>query len=380
MKTVDLIMKIWNQNDHWRWIAACAIALTVLALALTARRWMRSRYRLLAGTERVEIMELPLQLASKTSTAFLIVAALYSGISSLSLPPGLKSGAARIFTVVSFWQVGVWGSAAVLLWLTARRQSAVEGDRAAAGSLGIIGFVLRGLVWTLILLLALENLGVDVTALVAGLGVGGIAVALAVQNILGDLFASLSITLDRPFVVGDFVIVGDYMGNVEQIGVKSTRLRSLGGEQIIMSNADLLSSRVRNYGRMAERRVVFSLGVTYETHREKLKRIPTIIREAIERQEGTRFERSHFSKYGDFAIEFETVFHVLSPDYTRYMDIQQAIYFDVHEAFEREEVEFAYPTQKLWLAGEAADKNAEIASQARIERTDVRQQRSSSGS
>ena len=134
-------------------------------------------------------------------------------------------------------------------------------------------------------------LGVDITALVAGLGIGGIAVALALQNILGDLFASLSITLDRPFVVGDFLIVGDFLGTVEYIGIKSTRLRSLSGEQIIMANADLLGSRVRNYGRMAERRVVFTINVTYETTAEVLERIPALIREIVAAQPGTRFDR-----------------------------------------------------------------------------------------
>jgi small-conductance mechanosensitive channel len=201
-----------------------------------------------------------------------------------------------------------------------------------------------------VLLLALDNLGVDITALVAGLGVGGIAVALAVQNVLGDLFASLSITLDRPFVLGDFIIVGDYLGNVERIGVKSTRLRSLGGEQIIVSNADLLNSRVRNYGRMDERRVLFTLGVTYETPRKKLERIPAMVREIIEHQQHARFDRCHFAKYGDFALGFEAVYYVLSPDYNLYMDIQQAINFAIHAAFEDAQIEFAYPTQKLWMA------------------------------
>jgi small-conductance mechanosensitive channel len=351
MDTINLFAKVWTQNGRWEWVVASAIALGVLLLTLGARRWLRRRYRKLAETEQVELIELPLEIASKTGTLFLSVASLFAGLAVLRLPATLRDGSTSAFTVVAFWQLGIWGSAAVLAWLRGRRSAAaVESDRAAVGSLGIIGFVLRAAVWTLILLLALENLGIDVTALVAGLGVGGIAVALAVQNVLGDLFASLSITLDRPFVIGDFVIVGDYMGTVEQIGVKSTRLRSLGGEQIIMANADLLDSRVRNYGRMAERRVVFSLGVTYETPREKVNRIPAIIRERVERQQGTRFDRSHFSKFGDFALEFETVYYVTSPDYTRYMDLQQAIYFDILEAFERDKIEFAYPTRKLWLA------------------------------
>jgi len=350
MESANLVTNVWMQNGRWEWLVASGIAVGALLLTFGARRWVRRRYRKLAETKQVELIELPLEIASKTSSLFLAIASLSAGLSLLRLPAALRDGSTSAFTIVAFWQLGIWGSAAVLAWLRARRRVAVESDQAAVGSLGIIGFVLRAAVWTLILLLALENLGINVTALVAGLGVGGIAVALAVQNVLGDLFASLSITLDRPFVVGDFVIVDDYMGTVEQIGVKSTRLRSLGGEQIIMANADLLNSRVRNYGRMAERRVVFSLGVTYETPRDKLKRIPAIIRDRVERQQGTRFDRSHFSRFGDFALEFETVYYVLSPDYTQYMDLQQAIYFEIHEAFEREKIEFAYPTRKLWLA------------------------------
>ncbi len=177
------------------------------------------------------------------------------------------------------------------------------------------------------LLLALDNLGVDVTALVAGLGVGGIAVALAVQSILGDLFASLSIVLDKPFVIGDFIIVGDLLGTVENVGIKTTRVRSLSGEQLIFSNADLLNSRIRNYGRMYERRVVFTVGVTYDTPRHKLE---------------------------DFSLDFETVYYVQDPAYNLYMDIQQAINLELYQRFADEGIEFAYPTQTLFLAKETA--------------------------
>ena len=175
--------------------------------------------------------------------------------------------------------------------------------------------------------------------------------ALAVQNILGDLFASLSIVLDKPFVVGDFLAVGEHLGSVEKIGLKTTRLRSLSGEQLVFSNTDLLKSRIKNYGRMFERRVAFKIGVTYETPREKLKRIPRIIREIIQGRENTRFDRSHFQEYGAYSLNFETVYYVLSPDYAVYMDIQQDIYFELHERLEQEGVEFAYPTQKLFLEG-----------------------------
>jgi small-conductance mechanosensitive channel len=214
--------------------------------------------------------------------------------------------------------------------------------------------VVRLALWSVILLLALDNLGVDVTALVAGLGVGGIAVALAVQNVLGDLFASLSIVLDKPFVIGDFVNVGELVGTVEHIGLKTTRVRSLSGEQIVFSNADLLGSRIRNFGRMYERRVVFTIGVTYQTPRSKLIAIPRIIREAVEARQKTRFDRSHFKEYAASSIDFETVYFVLDPNFNAYMDIQQEINLQIHERFEAEGIEFAYPTQTVFLAQASA--------------------------
>jgi small-conductance mechanosensitive channel len=205
----------------------------------------------------------------------------------------------------------------------------------------------RALVWAVVGLLVLDNLGVDVTALVTGLGIGGVAVALALQNVLSDLFASLSIVLDKPFVVGDFIVVGDSMGSVEHVGLKTTRLRSLSGEQLVVSNSDLLGSRIRNYQRMSERRAVFQLGVTYETPPDKLRAIPAILRAVIEAQSATRFDRSHFKSYGAFSLDFETVYYVLTPDYNRYMDIQEAINLELLRHFTAHGIEFAYPTSTV---------------------------------
>jgi small-conductance mechanosensitive channel len=215
----------------------------------------------------------------------------------------------------------------------------------------LVGFVMRLVVWTAVLLVLLDNLGVDITALVAGLGVGGIAVALAAQNILGDLFASLSIVLDKPFVVGDFIAIGEFLGSVEHVGLKTTRLRSLSGEQVVFSNADLLGSRVRNYGRMFERRVLFSLGVTYQTPPDKMRRIPVMIREIVESQDRVRFDRAHFQGFGDFALLFEVVYYVLSREYNVHMDIQQSINMTLLERFAAEGIEFAYPTQTVFVSG-----------------------------
>jgi small-conductance mechanosensitive channel len=173
---------------------------------------------------------------------------------------------------------------------------------------------------------------------------------LGLQNILGDLFASLSIVLDKPFVVGDFLTMGEHLDSVEKVGLKTTRLRSLSGEQLAFSNNDLLGSRIRNFGRMFQCRVVFNLGVTYQTPRDKLQIITTIVRKAVKSEENTRFDQSHFSKYADFPLNFESVYHVLSADYNRYMDIQKSICLEINERFEEEGIDFAYPTQTLFVS------------------------------
>jgi small-conductance mechanosensitive channel len=231
----------------------------------------------------------------------------------------------------------------------AHRERRLKEDPASVTTISALGLLARVVVWVLVILLILTNAEVKIGPLLAGLGVGGIAVALAVQTVLKDLLASLSILLDKPFVVGDFLIVGDLMGAVEHIGLKTTRIRSLSGEQLVFSNNDLLESRVRNFGRMRERRVVFKLGVTYQTTRDQLAKIPGIIKAAIASQAKTRFDRSHFNEYGNFSLNVETVYYVGVPDYNTYMDVQQAINLAINEQFEKEGIEFAYPTQTIFL-------------------------------
>jgi small-conductance mechanosensitive channel len=330
--------------------SAVAAAIGAFLALWLVRGLLRRKYARLAATEAIELLEIPLQTASRTTLPFLLVVAAAAGAMAFGVEGRAAAAVQKVVTIAFFWQAGLWVSTALVAWLDHRRKVTLTEDKAVAGSIGIIRFVARLAVWAMVLLLTLDNLGVDITALVAGLGIGGIAVALALQNVLGDLLASLSIALDQPFVIGDFVIVGEHMGTVEYIGIKSTRLRSLTGEQIVMSNADLLSSRLRNYGRMYERRVVFTLGVTYETPRDKLRRIAPLLREIVEAQEGVRFDRAHFAKYGSYSLDFEIVYHVQSPDFGRYMDAQQAINFRIHEAFEALGVEFAYPTQTLRVA------------------------------
>ncbi len=207
----------------------------------------------------------------------------------------------------------------------------------------------RVILWAVAGIILLDNLGVKVTALIAGLGISGIVIGFALQAILKDLFNYFVIFFDRPFEIGDFIVIGDYMGTVEHVGLKTTRVTSLGGEQMVFSNTDLTDSRIRNYKKMEKRRVVFSLGVTYDTDSQQLKEIPGIIAEIINGTENTRFDRTHFFSYGDFSLIFEIVYYVMSNDYTVYMNIQQEINFRIKEEFEKRGIEFAYPTQTLYL-------------------------------
>jgi small-conductance mechanosensitive channel len=340
---------IFFGNSLWQWAIAGAIAIGVLIVLLFLRSLVRAQYDRLAKTPHKELIELPLQVVSRTTTLFIVIAALFAGLQAVVLPLKLAALSVTIFTIAAFWQAGLWATTFVLGSLQRRAERDMATDRAALGTLGIIGFIARVTIWAFVLLLTLENLGIQIRPLLAGLGIGGIAVALALQNVLGDLFASLAITLDRPFVVGDALAVDDFNGTVEYIGVKSTRLRSLSGEQIIIPNANLMSSRMRNHSRLRERRVVLTISVSQETSATKLAGIPKLLRSLIEEHQDTRFDRAHLAKIAQASFDFEAVYFVTTPDYNRHMDIQQAIILRLLETFERDDIAIAYPNQRLTL-------------------------------
>jgi small-conductance mechanosensitive channel len=208
---------------------------------------------------------------------------------------------------------------------------------------------IRTIVWIIGIIFLLDNLGFDISAVVASLGIGGVAIALASQGVLQDLFSYFSILFDRPFELGDFIIVGDYLGTVEYVGIKTTRLKSISGEEIVIANTDLTSSRIRNFKRMKQRRIVFQFGVTYETTKEQLEIIPNLVKNIIENTQNTTFDRAHFSSYGDFSLNFEVVYFINSNDYYQYMDAQQQINLKLKEEFAKQKIEFAYPTQLNYL-------------------------------
>lgn len=345
-----LSTSVFLGNDLRHWGVALVVGVATMFLVLAAVRLLLPRLARLASRTRTDWDDLVVAALANTKWFFPTALGLAAGAVTLDLPPRIDRIVAVVTVVASLVQAGVWSTTALRSWLERYQRARFETDRGAATTVAAIGFGAHLLVWSVVLLLSLDNLGIDVTALIAGLGIGGIAVALALQKILGDLFASLAIVLDRPFVLGDFLALDGYLGSVEHIGLKTTRLRSLSGEQLVLSNADLLGSRIRNYGRMRERRVAFTIGVTYQTPRAKLSEIPQLLRAAVQAREKARFDRAHFAGFGDSALTFETVYYVQSPDYNVYMDTQQAINLELVEQFEAREIDFAYPTQTLYLA------------------------------
>ena len=336
-------------NSLLAWLIAAAIAVAVVIVATIVRYALSRQFKRLAKRTERQGWSTARAVVDRTRWLFILILGLYAGTFALEMPDITRNTSHTVMVIALLLQAGMWAVAAAQILIEQYQERQMARDPASVTTLNLVNFLTRLTIWIVVLLLVLDNLGVNITALIAGLGIGGIAIALALQTILGDLLASLSIVLDKPFVVGDFLIVGDLMGSVEYVGLKTTRLRSLSGEQLVFSNSDLLNSRIRNYGRMYERRVVFNLGVTYQTPRDKLIKIPKIIRQAVEQQENTRFDRSHFKEYGNFSLNFETVYYVLSSDYNQYMDTQQAINLYIHEQFENEQIEFAYPTQTLFV-------------------------------
>jgi small-conductance mechanosensitive channel len=341
-----LAEKIYG-NFIVNWALALLITFVVYLAIRIGVRVIGKRLKGLASRTRTSLDDHIVSMVSGTRRWFALAIGLYAGARVLVLDDKADAFLAHVAMIALLVQVALWANYAVGAWLQTYGRATAGTDVTTAATYSVLGFVARLAVWSVLALMVLANLNFDITALVASLGIGGIAVALAVQNILGDLFASLSIALDKPFMIGDFIVVGDFMGNVEHVGLKSTRLRSISGEQIVVANTDLLGSRVRNYKRMQERRIAFSLGLVYQTPADKLERVPAMLREIIEAQPNARFDRAHFKEYGDSALIFEIVYYVRQPDYAAFMDTQQAINLTIFRRFEADGLDFAYPTQTL---------------------------------
>ena len=337
------------RNALSAWLIALGLTLVVMLALPAIQGQIRRRLQSRAAQQDAVISRYAVEIVGGTRRSIMFLVAIFVGARALDLPAKIDATLTTVTAVALLLQTTLWALEAFNVWVTRYEQRARARDAGDATIVGLISFVGRTAICAIAALMILDNLGFNITTLVASLGIGGIAIALAVQNVLADLFASLSIGLDKPFVVGDFIIVGDMMGTVEHVGLKTTRLRSLSGEQLIFSNTDLLQSRIRNYKRMYERRIVFTFGVLYDTPRDALGRLPGIVREIIESQDGVRFDRAHFFSFGDSSLDFEVVYYVLDADFNHYMDIQQAINLAMIDRFVELGVAFAFPTRTLHI-------------------------------
>lgn len=354
---MDLFQQTIFANTILNWAISGGILVLAFLLLMGLRGLLLLRLRKLSQQTETDLDNFITHLVERTKIIFLFFVALWLSTLNLTLPTKINDFIRTAIIIASLIQAALWGLGLIDYIIGRKLTVNTEDPAADQTTTSALKLVAKIVLWSIVVLLILENItGMEVDALIASLGIGGIAVALAVQNILEDLFSSITIALDRPFVIGDFITIGDFSGTVEHIGLKSTRIRSLSGEQLVFSNADLLSSRIRNYKRMDRRRVLFNLGVTYQTPVEKLKIIPQIIRETIAGQGNTSFERAHFKSLGDFSLNFEVVYFVEVPDYNLYVETLQAINLALFERFSNEGIEFAYPTQTLYLERELQAK------------------------
>ena len=363
MQLPDWLDNRYAGNTAAQWLVAAGVLVGGTVLLLFLRRIIVARLAALARRTATDVDDLAVDLIRRTRFYFIVAVCLVAGTLALDLPRRWEATRHVFIVIAVLLQLGRWGNGIVSYWIDRYvRRTGRTGSTAT--TLSAIGILAKGLLWSLLVLLALDNLGFEITTIVTGLGIGGVALALAVQNILSDLFSALSIVLDKPFVVGDTITIDTFTGTVEHVGLKTTRLRALTGEQIVMSNSDLLKSRIRNYQGQRERRHVFLVSVRYDTPPDLAARIPGIIREIVEAQPLARFDRSHLMRFGESALDYETVYYVQTGDYNAFMDTQQTINLALLRRFAEEGIKFAFPTRTVVLQGGGEGEKAVVAAGA----------------
>lgn len=345
----ELLSRRFLQNQISDYIISIALFLFLVGVLYVINKFIAKYLKKISEKTAAAIDDFFVSVVSKIIIPLSFYGVFYLSVSNLVMPAVIRRGidilgtAAIIFFLAHFLTMFV--TYGIKIYLSKRSENGV-----LRKSLGEVSKTISVLIWGVSVIFFLDNVGFQVSAVIAGLGIGGIAVALAAQALLKDLFSYFAIMLDRPFELGDFIVIDDYLGTVEHIGIKTTRIRSLGGEQVIFSNTDLTDSRLRNYKRMEKRRVVFTFGVTYETSARQLREIPVIVKGIINNIKDTVFERAHFFSFGDSSLIFEIVYYVVGSDYNKYMDIQQEVNLNIKEELGEKGIEFAYPTQTIFLA------------------------------
>ncbi len=329
-------------------MAVCNLIVLVLVLMLSKRLLVRHLGKLAARTAN-DFDDFLVSLLSQIGAPVFIVSSLYLVTMPLHLEDPVRRVIRVVFVAVVTFRAILILQSVVRYGIAKSYRRSGQGNPADEKVIKNLTSIVGWAIWMLGVIFVLDNLGINISSLVAGLGIGGIAVALAAQAVLGDLFSALAIFVDKPFEVGDFIIVDDLMGTVEYVGLKTTRIRSLSGEELVLSNTDLTKSRIRNYKRMQVRRIAFKVGVVYETPVEKLKQIPILVKGIFGKMRDVHLDRVHFESFGDFALSYEIVYFVHSADYNVYMDKQQEINLALKQKFGEERIDFAYPTQTMLM-------------------------------
>jgi small-conductance mechanosensitive channel len=331
-----------------QWLLALAAGLTAYAMLALALKLLRTRLTTLASHTQTRVDDTVLEMLAGTHRWLIALMALLLGLTLLDLPDRWHDRVSQMWMLVLVAQGALWADRLVRIGLRhyEQRQKSINGAPVGAAA-SLIGWGLRVLLWTVVLMTVLANLGVNITALVASLGVGGVAVALAAQSILSDLFASVSIAVDKPFEVGDFIVLSDVSGVVEHVGIKSTRIRAVGGEQVVMSNTDLLKRTISNYKRLAQRRVVLSFGLACDTPADAVQAVPDMVKSLITQSPHLRCDRVHFKRIGEGSLDFEVVYTVLTPDFILHMDEQQRINLALMRSLAGKGIEFAFPLARV---------------------------------
>jgi len=353
---INIFNEILSDNNFWNnpiknYFIALMVFFSVIICLKIFKKLLIKKIRKITDHKQIDFLILLVKVINFINLPFYILFSLYISFQFLNLPVVTNKfvlSALIILTSYYFIKAGQeiidYGVKKII-----KIQKAREEEEFDPSVIYVMGKASKVLLWILVIITVLQILGYNITALVAGLGIGGVAIAFALQGILSDIFASFSIYFDRPFKIGDYIVVGDDSGTVKNIGIKSTRIQTLQGEELVISNKQLTEARIHNYKKMEKRRNAFTLAVVYGTSTEKLKKIPLIIKKIIEKFELVELDRVHFKKFGDFSLNFEIVYYLNSPDYKQHMDIQQEINLDIKEEFEKEKIEFAFPTQKILL-------------------------------
>jgi len=347
---VEILAYVMEDNSPGDYLFAAGVFIASALVLKVFKFVIIGKLKKITAKTKTEIDDLLLRIIDNMGWRFYLLLSLYIALKFITVPAFLDKYLSYVLLVVFTFYI-VKGTQNLIDYWThnasiKRQQEAEDADTSV---IDLLGKISKGVLWFVAVLLILSNIGYDISALVAGLGIGGIAVAFALQNVLSDIFSSFSIYFDKPFKIGDFIIIGDDLGVVKKIGIKSTRLESLWGPEIVISNRELTSTRITNYKKMEKRRILFSFGVVYRTKTEKLKKILKIINDIFDGIELAELNRAHFKEFGDFSLKFDVAYYVGTGDYNQYMDIQQEINLALKERFEKEGIEFAYPTQRVFV-------------------------------